>query len=1493
MPEPLPDEVFAQHLVKAGFATAEQLEAARALQAERERESVIIPLAEALVRAGVITPQQRELVEEKLKAGPAGEVQQLGQFKLLRKLGEGGMGVVYLAEDVMLSRKVALKVLPKQFSSDPERLARFKREARAAGWLNHVNIVTAFDIGEDLGNHFFVMEYCEGETLDARLERDKRLPEKAVAVIALQVAQGLQYAHGHGIIHRDVKPGNIFLTRDGVAKVLDLGLSKDVAQGAQSFETLSGVVLGTPHYISPEQARGAKDVDNRSDIYSLGATMYHLVTGETPFHAPDAAAVILMHMAKQLPDPRDICPEISEGMVHVITKAMAKEPEDRYATMAEMAEDLEQVRDGQMPVSPAVDPAHSSVARRRGPSTPRSGEPEEGSAPPSGLEAPPSHQRGRAPHARQREPARPPVRSPREARAEAPGGPRSRALLYVGGATAVGILVVAFVLSTQTGSPGPDETSLRDLAEKKRAAQEERLRAEAARIEEERRKLEADRRKLEDERRKAEGKWAGPETPRTEAAPLRVQPASQPSALPKELKLDLGGGIAMELVLVPAGEFEMGSNEGGPEERPVHKVRISKPFYIGKYDVTVAQFRRFVETTGYETECERGGSKGWTVKGGKWREIEGANWRNPGFEQTPDHPVVVVTWADAQAFTVWLSKLSGRDAHLPTEAQWEYAARGPQSLKYPWGDTWDGTRANHGDVSLRNAGFTQWGCSGDNDGYAFTSPIGAYKNASWCGAYDMAGNVWQWCADWFNDKYYAESPPVDPKGPASGVGRVLRGGVWLSFASDCRSARRHSYYPYGKDSDVGFRVVVEGSQAAAGAQPTAEAEVQQTKGVPGVPASAAETTALERPAQGTPAGKPGIGAWPLHDGKEPVADYARRVGLPATEVLALGGGVKMEFLLVPAGEFDMGEKGIVEPVHRVRISKPFYMARYETTVAQFRAFANATKYRTEAETTNVGAIHADGRWVGVPGTNWRNPRFPQEDNYPAGVITWNDAQEFCKWVTRMTRREVCLPTDAQWEYACRAGTTTVYNTGDKESDLEEAAWTNTNSGMRNHAVGQKKANAWGLCDMHGNVWEWVQDYYSDKYYAESPLVDPKGPAVGSPRVFRGCCWYETTSQCRSAHRGGFDPTHRFVTIGFRAALEAPQAATGAQPRVEAELADYRKRVEAAWPGLGTKLTLGPTGFALDLTNCKQVGDLTPLGDMPLASLNLQGCVQVSDLTPLRGMPLSSLGLWGCARVRDLSPLEGMPLASLNLNECTQVRDLRPLRGMPLASLVIGAYLVPNAQVSDLTPLQGMRLASLEVRCCPVEGLAPLQGMPLNRLVIRCCRRIKDFRPLAGMKLTLVELADNSISDLTPLQGMPLTYLDVWACEQVKDLTPLAGMKLSHLNLGFTKVRDLTPLKGMPVTWLNLQGCREVKDLSPLTGMGLTCLEMMEAGVADIAPLEGMNLETLRFTPKNITKGLGDIRNMKSLKAISPEVNGWNPLPPAEFWRKYDAGEFNK
>jgi eukaryotic-like serine/threonine-protein kinase len=295
-----------------------------------------------------------------------GGVQQLGNYRLIKKLGAGGMGAVFLAEDTIAQRKVALKILPKKLAtSNPDFIQRFRREAQAMGKLNHQNIVAAFAVGEEQGHNYYAMEYCDGEPLDALLKREKFLkPERAVEIVT-QVAHGLQHAHKYNLIHRDIKPANVFITSEGVAKILDLGLSKNIEEQDTAYLTQAGHAVGTPHYISPEQAKGAADIDGATDIYSLGATFYHLVTGQTPFDGKTSAVVMTKHLTEQLPNPQDIREEIPDGVVHVIVKMMAKDRKDRYTNCSELIDDLDAVAAGHSPSSHALEAVKSSVALRR------------------------------------------------------------------------------------------------------------------------------------------------------------------------------------------------------------------------------------------------------------------------------------------------------------------------------------------------------------------------------------------------------------------------------------------------------------------------------------------------------------------------------------------------------------------------------------------------------------------------------------------------------------------------------------------------------------------------------------------------------------------------------------------------------------------------------------------------------------------------------------------------------------------------------------------------------------------------------------------------------------------------------------------------------------------------------------------------------------------------------------------------------------------------
>ena len=272
----------------------------------------------------------------------------LGPYYIKDRLGQGGMGAVYLARDTALDRMVALKVLLSRFADDDEFIARFQREARASAKLNHPNIVQAYDVGKAGDYHYFVMEYVEGRTVYDDIVKHKRFTEREAIDITIQSAEALMHAHERGLIHRDIKPKNIMINRDGVVKVADLGLARAISD-KEAAEAEQGKAFGTPYYISPEQIRGEVTVGPTTDIYSLGATLYHMVTGTVPFDGKNPSSVMHKHLKAELVPPDHVNPTLSTGIAEVIEMMMAKSPKNRHQSCADLIVDLRAVREGKNP----------------------------------------------------------------------------------------------------------------------------------------------------------------------------------------------------------------------------------------------------------------------------------------------------------------------------------------------------------------------------------------------------------------------------------------------------------------------------------------------------------------------------------------------------------------------------------------------------------------------------------------------------------------------------------------------------------------------------------------------------------------------------------------------------------------------------------------------------------------------------------------------------------------------------------------------------------------------------------------------------------------------------------------------------------------------------------------------------------------------------------------------------------------------------------------
>ena len=339
----LPDDdtLFIRAAQRAGLLTEEQIAEGRGLQQKMVDLGLKPkPISDILQERCYLIPEEADQLRETVEK--VRHQFRIPGYKLLKRLGRGSMGTVYKARQLNLDRLVAIKVLASFLSENTAFVKRFLKEARVIGKLNHPNIVQGFDAGDFEGTYYFAMEYCSGPTLLALLDRGGAIDQDRAIHIVLQVARALEHAFAQGLVHRDVKPDNIMIVQGGVAKLCDLGLAKDVSRRSGSTE--KGATMGTPNYISPEQARGDAHVDIRSDLYSLGATLYHMVTGVPPFDGPNPTVIMVKHLNEPPMPPRVRRPEIDSRLQPIIIKMLAKNPADRYQTPSELVDQLDDLR---------------------------------------------------------------------------------------------------------------------------------------------------------------------------------------------------------------------------------------------------------------------------------------------------------------------------------------------------------------------------------------------------------------------------------------------------------------------------------------------------------------------------------------------------------------------------------------------------------------------------------------------------------------------------------------------------------------------------------------------------------------------------------------------------------------------------------------------------------------------------------------------------------------------------------------------------------------------------------------------------------------------------------------------------------------------------------------------------------------------------------------------------------------------------------------------
>ncbi len=661
---------------------------------------------------------------------------------------------------------------------------------------------------------------------------------------------------------------------------------------------------------------------------------------------------------------------------------------------------------------------------------------------------------------------------------------------------------------------------------------------------------------------------------------------------------EVRNAVGMKMVVIPSGTFIMGTSRAERRriqnvwsisedlvnrEGPAHMVRISRPFLIGKYEVTAGQFKKFVEETGYRTVAETQGW-GWVYDKAKkhWVKQRGASWVNPGYEVWEDDPVTLVCKADAEAFCQWLSRKDGLKYSLPTEAQWEYAARGGKDGKrFPWGDEYpDGTKLNIAD----RRSPVPWADRTVDDRHGGPAPVGSYSpNDFWL--YDMMGNVWELCSDKYTSNEYrrrGSKISEDPEGPKKGKEIVVRGGNWAFGPAIARNAFRTGVSPDMTADTLGFRVVAE---ALPGdnrlARDRKEKTTEDFAASGDLSALLAEIKRLVAAGKRLEARRLVEKIKPQNvanqNGRSDTTSYTREVLSTMIDVFEDKGtesftnALGMKMIRIPSGAFVMGssESDIAwammtlaqgqplsleneYPFHKVRISRPFYMSSTEVTVGQFQKFVDETGYVTDAEDAGGGQVFntRDGQFEAKPGSTWKNPGWKISPDQPVTMVSYNDAQAFAEWLTAKEKLPYKLPTEAQWEYAARGGIPMAQfpwgddlqdgrraNFADRNTDFE---WRDNNAddGYKYVApVGSYEPNGYGLYDMAGNVLEWVRDYYGEDYYRYSPEVDPAGPGHGENRVTKGGEWTFGPVNLRCAFRGWSRPDLAFYNTGFRLIVE--------------------------------------------------------------------------------------------------------------------------------------------------------------------------------------------------------------------------------------------------------------------------------------------------------------------------------------------------------------------
>lgn len=1375
--------------------------------------SGLVPAAELLTWLSVIPDSERpksgeelarELVQKKkltqfqaeqIYAGQ-GKSLTLGNYLILDKLGQGGMGLVLKAMHRRMERIVALKVMSQAGMRSPDAVQRFHREVKAAAKLNHPNIVTAYDADESNGTHFLVMEYVEGANLSALVKERGPLPAEQAVQYILQAARGLEYAHSRGVIHRDIKPSNLLLSRETrdesregdaapvsrlsalvsqpVIKILDMGLARiDGGADAQAELTTTGAVMGTVDYMSPEQALSAKFADARSDIYSLGISLWYLLTGRVAYDGDSMIAKVLAHRDAPIPSLVDqlraesrVSRERAEAIAapdsrlsaldSVFHRMVAKQPKDRYQSMTEVIVDLERYLASEWPAvtsSKANDWAAESGydATSRGPFIGSS----RTSVSQSALDAETmilSLESGKESHAPQS------VTLERTG-FEAPkvsGRTTKVRIAFFGSAAAVVIVLLAMLFSENaprnTSGNSPPHVSISPPTTGNFAI-------EFAGGENQ---VEIDGLTVPDVGAFTWEGWVAPKS--SENVSLMSLPVADGQGLFRVSIWKNGP----EGVRVAAQKSAIGktSSQSLPQNGPFH-LAMTQNGDVWTLWVGGKQVGQGTNRFGWDNPVKRlfaakmGVDWGVPIDSQQRREpFQGtldevriskvARYKADFIPQTrlePDKDTIALYHFD-EGTGIELRDSSGNGHHGKVSgAQWVKVNDATGGLSAigevviapspPWTD-WLGPKLNKGDFAAQ-FDAREWVREGDAiSTQGVISGIAVLPQGTRNGAIRLTYLL--------RDSKGIEIDARD--GNTNGVRELYKAqddGTQLSIIR----FRKGSPYDYlakqmvpasvPKDlpRTLEFRVVgdtltatLNGSVVATAndATNTVSNGTFALVALKGVLIQKVEYQKLDEMAPKTAA---------ISDRANAVGSPPSRAKAPLTTMQArthqevwakhLGttvettNSVDAKMVLIPPGEFLMGSsdeqiEAIIKdaeelragqdtigriqkderPQHRVVITKPFFLGATEVTIGQFKKFVAATGFQTHAESNSTDDTRR----------TYLRPGYSVTDDSPVSCVNWEEAVAYCRWLSDLEKATYRLPTEAEWEYACRAGTKTLWSWGDDRTLIEKYAWTIKDSEVRAHPVATKQPNPFRLFDMHGNLSEWCQDTFGEAWYAKSPLEDPFSTSGIHLNVVRGGNW-DYHSITRSAYRMALTKEDFRYTVGFRIVREIELS----KEQVSAD----RRAAEWVITHGGSVMVFGQENWIVNQ-------DDLPSGHLRLIHVKLGRSLSGADadLVPLReltnvvsvGMDESNVSSAGIAGLEQFPILEQVSLGGERLGD-DRLAALARLKSLKHLSLY----------AAELTPEQSATLA----RTMPQLVSLNLQN---NRLLDD--RALEPFRNLSNL-----------------------------------------------------------------------------------------------------------------------------------------------------------------